>query len=282
MAAEDFAPAKINLTLHVTGQRADDYHLLDSLVVFADVGDRVAAGPAGDLTLTVDGPMADGVPAGGDNLVLRAARLIGCTGAAIRLTKRLPVASGIGGGSSDAAATLRVLARMTGRALPGRSALLSLGADVPVCLRPAPQRMRGVGEALEEVPDLPELHMVLVNPGVHVATPAVFRALTRKDGAPMPETLPPFADAPALIRFLAGQRNDLEAPAIALAPVIGEVLAALNAAPDCRLARMSGSGATCFGLFDDQRSAANVARALAETYPKWWVVSTRSYRFLAC
>lgn len=277
MAAEAFAPAKINLTLHVTGRRADGYHLLDSLVVFADVGDRVAVQPDTGLSLVIDGPMAAGVPPGEDNLVLRAARLIGAEGAAIRLTKHLPMAAGIGGGSSDAAATLRALSRLTGRPLPGREALLTLGADLPVCMEPFPQRMRGIGEVIARVPDLPALAMVLVNPGVHVPTPAVFRALTHRDGAPMPDSLPHFADAVGLAGFLRGQRNDLEDPAIRLAPQIGTALQALSAQADCLIARMSGSGATCFGLFPDQDAAERAAAALRITYPYWWVLSTRNY-----
>ncbi len=277
MAAEAFAPAKINLTLHVTGQRADGYHLLDSLVVFADVGDRVAVTPGEGLVLSLDGPMAAGVPLGDDNLALRAARLLGVDGASIRLTKNLPTAAGIGGGSSDAAATLRALARLTGRPLPGRAALLTLGADLPVCMIPAPQRMRGIGELLEPVPALPDLWMVLANPGVHVPTPAVFRALARKDGAPMPDPLPVFADAAALADFLRSQRNDLEEPAVALAPVIGAALRGLAAQDDCLLARMSGSGATCFGLFADAGAADRAAADLRQTYPGWWICSTHTH-----
>ncbi|WP_284164651.1 4-(cytidine 5'-diphospho)-2-C-methyl-D-erythritol kinase [Frigidibacter sp. SD6-1] len=274
MATEAFAPAKINLTLHVTGRRADGYHLLDSLVVFADVGDLVRAGPAEDLTLEIAGPMAAGLTAGPDNLVMKAARMMGVSGAALRLEKHLPVASGIGGGSSDAAATLRAMARLTGKPLPDAAAILALGADVPVCLDPRPQRMRGVGERLEPVDGLPPFWMVLVNPGTGVPTPAVFRDLDRRDGPPMADPLPALRTFDTLAAFLADQRNDLEAPARRIAPVIGEVLQALSAQPGCRLARMSGSGATCFGLFAAPQEAATARARIAATRPDWWASDT--------
>ena len=248
------APAKLNLALHVTGRRADGYHLLDSLVCFADIGDRVTLTP-GPLSLTIDGPFAAGLAAEADNLCLRAARLAGGQ-AALHLHKTLPVASGIGGGSADAAAVLRGLARM-GHPLPERAE--RLGADVPVCLMGLPARMQGIGERLTPLPALPPLHLVLVNPGLAVPTPAIFAQLDRRDGAPLPP-IPAFLDAPALIGWLQGMRNDLQPPAIALAPVIAEVLQALDA-QGAQLARMSGSGATCFGLFPDApRAAAAAAR----------------------
>lgn len=277
MAVEAFAPAKINLTLHVTGQRADGYHLLDSLVVFADVGDRVRAEPADGFSLTVDGPMAAGVPAGADNLVLRAARLSGAPGARLTLTKILPPASGIGGGSSDAAATFRALSDLYDLPLPSDENALALGSDLPVCLRPGPQRMRGIGEGVQPLPPLPALAMVLVNPRIEVPTPAVFRALAHKDGSPMPDRLPTFAGREALIAFLRSQRNDLEAPARQITPVIGVVLEALSAQPGCGLARMSGSGATCFGLFADKADADASARTIADAHPGWWVFPARLY-----
>ena len=270
--ATEFAPAKVNLTLHVTGQRADGYHLLDSLVVFADVGDRVSLRPDAALSLKITGPQAAALPVSDDNLVLRAARLMGGA-AAITLDKVLPVASGIGGGSADAAACLRALAQL-GRALPTEAEVLRLGADVPVCLRGVPLRMQGVGEVLTALPPLPEAWLVLVNPGVGVATPAVFRGLARKDNPPMPE-LPPMAAAPALAAFLHQMRNDLEPAAQAVAPVIGAVKAALAAQPGCLLARMSGSGATCFGLFGSAGAAEAAARAVQSAEPGWWVAPAR-------
>lgn len=266
------APAKINLTLHVTGQRADGYHLLDSLVVFAEAGDVVGYAPAPEATLSITGMGARALSAEADNLILRAARLMG-RGGAFTLDKRLPVASGMGGGTSDAAAAVHLMA--AGAPLPGTEALMRLGADMPVCMAaPQPARMTGLGEGVERLSGVPALWMVLVNPGVHQSTPAVFKALTRRDNAPMPARLPGWPDAGALIRWLGAMRNDLQAPAIALSPVIDTVLAALGAQPGCGLARMTGSGATCFGLFHTEAAARTAAAALAR--PGWWVVATRS------
>lgn len=269
MPTEAFAPAKVNLALHVTGRRADGYHLLDSLVVFAGVGDTVTATPSDRLTLRVTGPQARHLPVTDDNLVLRAARLMGVT-AALRLDKVLPVASGIGGGSADAAATLRALADLTGRPLPDPAEILRLGADVPVCLTSRPVRMQGVGEILTPLPALPPAWLVLANPGVAVPTPAVFAALTRRDNPAMPE-VPAFPDAAALARWLGLQRNDLQPPAITLAPAIADTLTALASQPGCLLARMSGSGATCFALFAGEQAARTAASHLTETHPDWWI-----------
>lgn len=270
MAATEFAPAKINLTLHVTGRRADGYHLLDSLVVFAGVGDRVSGTLKGPPSLAVTGPMAAGLSGEGDNLVLRAACAMGVS-AQIVLEKHLPVSSGIGGGSADAAATLRLLARLAGRPLPGAAEVLALGADVPVCLLSRSVRMTGIGEGLAAVPPLPPVWLVLVNPGVAVSTPHIFRTLARADNPPMPHEMPRLKSAADLAAFAAMQRNDLEAPAVALQPVIGRVRQALTAQPGCLFARMSGSGATCFGLFADPLSANAAARALRAAEPDWWV-----------
>lgn len=266
------APAKINLTLHVTGQRDDGYHLLDSLVVFADLGDRLVMRRAAAPSLSVTGPMAARVPLGADNLVLRATARMGVD-LEIGLEKHLPSAAGIGGGSSDAAAVLRgAVALVPGLALPA-DAGLSLGADVPVCLMARAARMRGIGEDVAQVDGLPELHGVLVNPGVAVSTAVIFRSLARKDNAAMPDVLPVWRDAADLAAWLAGQRNDMQAAAVAAAPVVGEVIAALAATPGCLLARMSGSGATCFGLYADAEAAARAAAALAR--PGWWVRAVR-------
>ena len=269
-----FAPAKINLTLHVTGQRTDGYHLLDSLVVFADVGDRLTLTEAKTPALHVTGPMAQGVPTGSENLVLRAAASMGVT-LDIRLDKHLPAAAGIGGGSSDAAAVLRGIAELRPDiGLPPDQGL-SLGADVPVCLRARAARMEGIGERVDPVDGLPPLHAVLVNPGVAVSTAAIFRSLARKDNPPMPAILPGWGDAAALALWLAGQRNDMQAAAIAEAPVVGQVIASIAATDGCLLARMSGSGATCFGLYADAPAAAQAAAALAR--PGWWVHATRLF-----
>ena len=269
----EFAPAKVNLALHVTGLRADGYHLLDSLVAFAEVGDRVTLAPWDGLhpELQITGPQAGALPPSDDNLCLRAARAMG-GGVAMTLHKVLPVASGIGGGSADAAAVLRAMRRI-GRALPPAAEILALGADVPVCLAGRAVRMTGVGEVLTPLA-LPEAWLVLANPGVALATPQVFQALTRRDNAPLP-SLPRLRGVAELAAFLAMQRNDLEPAATALAPVIAETRAALTAQTGCLLARMSGSGATCFGLFADGLTATAAARALRAAHPGWWVEAGR-------
>ncbi|WP_347137742.1 4-(cytidine 5'-diphospho)-2-C-methyl-D-erythritol kinase [Paracoccus sp. SSK6] len=259
------APAKLNLALHVTGHRPDGYHLLDSLVAFAGVGDVVTMEP-GPLSLRVEGPFAAGLPVSDDNLCLRAARLAGA-GAAITLTKNLPVASGIGGGSADAAAVLRGLARM-GHALPAGTE--RLGADVPVCLGASLARMEGVGEIVTPLPPLPAIPLVLANPGIAVSTPQVFAAMDRRDNPGLPP-IPRFAGLADLADWLAGTRNDLEAPALTIAPVIGQVLEALRAT-GAAFARMSGSGATCFGLYDRPDRARIAADALKQH--GWWAVAT--------
>ena len=259
------APAKLNLALHVTGRRDDGYHLLDSLVCFAAVGDRIALTP-GPLSLSIDGPFAGGLAVEDDNLCLRAARMAGGQ-AAIRLTKNLPVASGIGGGSADAAAVLRGLARM-GHPLPDEPE--RLGADVPVCIGSRAARMQGVGQIVTPLADLPPLHLVLVNPGIAIPTPQIFAAMTKRDNPPLPP-IPTFADARELIAWLRDTRNDLQAPAMSVAPVIGQVLKALDGL-EAGFSRMSGSGATCFGIFD---SAARAEAAAATLGRKgWWAVPT--------
>lgn len=272
-----FAPAKVNLALHVTGKRADGYHLLDSLVVFADIGDRVTVAPADALSLRVTGPRADGVPGDARNLVWQAAQALDANrGAAITLDKHLPHAGGIGGGSSDAAATLRGLSAIWGIAPPDAAAVLALGADVPVCLHGRPCRMRGIGEVIDPVPKLPALWIVLVNPGVEVPTGPVFKTLQSVDNPALPA--PAWTDAASLLHWLCGARNDLEPPARALVPQIGTVLDHLNAQPGCGLARMSGSGGTCFGLFTHPGAAHDAARVLAGVSPDWWVADAQVLR----
>lgn len=266
--AEAFAPAKVNLALHVTGQREDGYHLLDSLVMFANLGDRISARLADVPGLSVTGPLAEAVPTGPENLVLKAAAWAGQS-AAFELEKNLPAAAGIGGGSSDAAAALRALEALTGQAVD-TTRLAELGADVPVCYFARACRMTGVGEQIKRVA-LPPVAAVLANPRVEVSTPRVFDRLASKENAPMPE-LPPLVTASELIAFLHEQtRNDLEPPARALASVIGEVLDRLWALKGARLARMSGSGATCFALFDAIVAAEEAAAELSAQRPDWWV-----------
>ncbi len=270
---EQRAPAKINLALHVTGQRDDGYHLLDSLVVFArDIGDTLSMEPAGELSLSVSGPLAEGVPVGPENLILRAAALYGPSrGARITLDKHLPHAAGIGGGSADAAATLRGLSQLWGLDLPPVVDCLRLGADVPVCLSTAPQRMRGIGEDLSPVPPLPALFAVLINPRVEVPTGPVFGALDRKDNAPM--DTPAWSDTASFLAWLSRQRNDLEQPARVLVPAVDEVIDTLTSV-GAALARMSGSGATCFGLFGTRAAAHDAAEVIAAQHPDWWVAKT--------
>lgn len=267
---EALAPAKINLALHVTGRREDGYHLIDSIVVFVGIGDRLVARAATGTTLRIDGPLSYGVPTGPENLVLRAAALFAPpVPAALHLTKMLPAAAGIGGGSSDAATCLRLLAELGGRALPQPDAVLSLGADLPACLAGHPLRMTGIGERLAPLAPLPPLWAVLVNPGVAVETGAVYRGLARRDGrGVMPQ--PAGGTADGTLDWLRCLRNDLQPPALVLAPVIGDVLGAIGACEGCALARMSGSGATCFGLFTDAEAARLAAERICAAQPRWW------------
>lgn len=274
MAIEVFAPAKINLTLHVTGRRPDGYHLLDSLVVFAPVGDTVTLSAAGALSLDVTGPESEGVPGDMSNLALRGAALAaGEHGALLRLDKRLPAASGIGGGSADAAAAVRGMLALRGMPEAAPEGLLELGADVPMCFASRPLRVRGIGEVLEPL-FLPGLPALLVNPRRPVPTPEVFCTLGRRSNPPMPDPLPALASREALIAFLSEMRNDLEAPALQVQPAIRDVLAAIGAQAGCALARMSGSGATCFGLFGSEAETARAAEALRRAEPGWWVEDT--------
>jgi 4-diphosphocytidyl-2-C-methyl-D-erythritol kinase len=275
-----FAPAKVNLFLHVGKKRPDGFHDLESLVVFARAGDALSFAPADDLSLAIKGPFAAGLSAGEDNLVLKAGRALaaaaGCAkGARIALTKNLPVASGIGGGSSDAAAALRGLNALWGTGLTDddlRRIGAELGSDIPVCVRPEPAWMAGRGEKVAMLSGIPALALVLVNPGVGVPTGKVFGALTARRGTGLPPP-GPMADGGALIAYLQTTANDLEAPARGLAPAIGEVLDALAAAPGALIARMSGSGATCFALFGSDAEAKAAAAAISAAHPLWWTAA---------
>jgi 4-diphosphocytidyl-2-C-methyl-D-erythritol kinase len=280
---DEFAPAKINLFLHVGDKRADGFHELESLVVFADVGDALTFEPAETLTLKIDGPFGEGLAAENDNLVLRAARALAAqagraAGAAITLTKNLPVASGIGGGSADAAAALRGLRRLwqldlPDAALPALAA--TLGSDVPVCVESKSAWMEGRGERVTPAPGVPGAALVLVNPKVAVPTGPVFQALKTRSGVGGVDHAVVLKDAKSLVAFLKTTANDLQPPALQIAPVVGEVLGELSRMPGALLWRMSGSGATCFGLFEDEATAAMAAIALTHSHPGWWVQATR-------
>jgi 4-diphosphocytidyl-2-C-methyl-D-erythritol kinase len=280
------APAKLNLYLHVVGRRPDGYHLLDSLVAFAAAGDELTFALAPDLSLAVDGPFGPSLGVDDDNLALKAARALAAhagraPGAAIRLTKRLPVASGIGGGSADAAATLHGLNRLWNLGLSDTALAsigLALGADVPVCLAGVASFFGGIGDEIVAAEPLPRAHVVLVNPGTPLATASVFRAraqatggATYSESARWTDAVP---DAVALAGLLAKRSNDLTAAAIGLLPAIADVLAALEQQPPRLLARLSGSGATCFGLFAERGEAREAAAAIATAHPDWWVVAT--------
>jgi 4-diphosphocytidyl-2-C-methyl-D-erythritol kinase len=281
-----FAPAKINLALHVVGRRADGYHLLDSLVVFADIGDTVEAlpGTASSPRLAVEGPFGAALPADDDNLVLKAARLHRQLrpGPPLdwRLVKRLPVASGLGGGSSDAAAALRLLASLADArpdAEEWTAIALKLGADVPMCLRAAPLRARGIGEAIADWALPAPVPLLLVNPGVAVSTPRIFGRLERRANPPLPDPLPAFSDLASLAAWLkAATRNDLEPPAIAEAPAIADALALVSDQAGALLARVTGSGATVFGIFSDAGAAEQAAEAIRAARPGWWVTAAEA------
>lgn len=276
MTLAETAYAKINLALHVRRRRADGYHDLETLFAFCADGDELAVEPADDLSLTIEGPFGAALSADEDNLVLRAARALQraagtAQGASIRLDKRLPIASGIGGGSADAAAALRLLTRLWGVDLP-RSALhdiaAGLGADVPACLVSRSCRGEGVGDALDRLDDtaLRGLPVLLVNPRVPVQTGPVFRGWDGVDRGPL-DTGDPLAAA------LAG-RNDLQAPAIAMQPVIADTISALAAMPGRTFARMSGSGATCFALFGTGEDRDLAHAAIENRFPDWWTLAT--------
>jgi 4-diphosphocytidyl-2-C-methyl-D-erythritol kinase len=268
------APAKINLFLHVGDRRADGFHPLQSLAVFTDMGDRLAFEPAPVLSLKVQGPFSAGLEGEGDNLVLRAARALGDGGASITLTKNLPVASGIGGGSSDAAAALRGLRRLWNATGDLHALAAGLGSDIPVCIDAMASFMEGRGEILRPAQAMPRIAMLLVNPGVAVPTKDVFAALQSRSGVEMALPQGRFSDTADLLRFLETTRNDLEAPARALQPIIGEVLTAIAALPGALFTRMSGSGATCFGIFPDDDCCVRSAKALKRAHPDWWIAPT--------
>ena len=284
MPRVEFAPAKINLALHVTGRRADGYHLIESLAVFTRFGDRISIEPAERDEFSVSGPYAPAVPTDETNLILKARdALRGAVQSArtepvsIKLEKNLPIASGIGGGSSDAAAALRGLVKYweldVGHEVLTRIGA-ALGADLPMCLAARPLVARGTGDELSPVLGFPSLGLVLVNPGVGVSTPDVFSALQKRDNDSLPP-LPPHIDFHTLRNWLEATRNDLEDAAQSIEPSVGAAKAALMKA-DAGFARMSGSGATCFGLFETGNVAKRAAAAIRSRHPGWFVAATRS------
>ena len=281
MTLGGLAPAKINLFLHVGPVAADGYHPLASLAAFADVGDAVTVARAEALSLSVTGPFGGALAGEGDNLILRGLRAlgeaagIGAPPVAVTLDKQLPIAAGLGGGSADAGAAIRLAAKLLDLDLDEtvlEAVAGVVGADGPMCLRARPAWASGRGDDLADEPRLPPLHAVLLNPGLPSPTGAVYRAYddAPAGGADCPEAPADWSSA-AVIDWLAGQRNDLEAPALRVTPGIGEALTAMRAAPACRLTRMSGSGATVFGLFDNPAAAGAAAVALQR--PGWWVRS---------
>ena len=273
------APAKINLYFHITGRQADGYHLVDSLVGFTTLGDELTIRAGEPLDIVSDGPFAEGMPPPYKNLVYQAAQLLADNAGAqarahVTITKNLPVAAGIGGGSTDAAAAMKAMAALWGipdGAVDLYEMGLSLGSDLPVCLKAQTTYVGGIGETLDDAPALPKSGILLVNPGVALVTASVFQA--RRGGFNPPDR---FDESPknaaALAALLADRGNDLTDAAIRLCPVIRNVLAALEAAPGCHLARMTGSGATCFGIFDDLAAAEAAAPAVAQD--GWWVAPT--------
>lgn len=270
-AVKVFAPAKVNLALHVTGQRSDGYHELDTLVAFADVGDLLTLKPAKKTALQLSGPEAGETPEGIDNIAVRIAEEY--FPIAIELEKNLPVAAGIGGGSADAAAVYRALGQLHPRTKEQPAEELSaLGADIPMCVHSVPVRARGIGDRLDRV-ELPPLFAVLCNPRVAISTPNIFQTLEEKCNSRL--NWPPTTTSPRhFIDWLTEARNDLETPACKSAPQVQTVLMELENSNNVRLVRMSGSGGTCFGLFDSREAASAAASAIAENQPKWWVVST--------
>jgi 4-diphosphocytidyl-2-C-methyl-D-erythritol kinase len=280
----EHAPAKINLALHVTGRRPDGYHLIESLAVFTQVGDRVTVAAAREDSFSASGPFGAEIPLDGDNLVLRAwdalraaVPVLAQAPVAIMVEKNLPIASGIGGGSSDAAAALKALEQLWGVGLNQEQLTKigqPLGADVPMCLYRSPLIARGIGEQVEPVAGFPAIPLVLANPGVAVSTPEVFRALASRQNPGLPP-LPPTNRPADIFRWLAATRNDLQTPAISIAPAISDALDALTTA-GAGFARMSGSGATCFGLFETAGEAAQAAERIRQRQPGWWVIATES------
>jgi len=270
------AHAKVNLTLHVVGQLPNGYHNLQSLVGLTDFGDQIYLSPASGFEFQVTGPFSQGIPLDDRNLVVRAAQFMAnkysreleCK---VVLEKKLPMASGIGGGSSDAAAVMKALSQYWSVPLPNVDELMALGADIPVCMSSGLTLMEGAGEQVTPLAPPPAWGLLLINPNVGVSTPAVFDALSRKNNPKMERVTEHCHD----IGWLCNQRNDLEPPAVAMVPEVAAVLDAISITPHCKVARMSGSGATCFGVFADVNAAQTAAETLKHGHPNWWVAATK-------
>lgn len=270
------AYAKVNLTLHVVGQRANGYHELQSLVCLTEFGDQIQLSSDIDFTFLVTGPYSSGIPLDDSNLVVQAAkfmaqkhsRLLDCK---IVLEKNLPIASGIGGGSSDAAAVVKALSQYWSVPVPNADELMAMGADIPVCMTTGLTLMEGAGEKIMHLSAAPNWGLLLVNPNVGVSTTAVFNALSTKNNPPMHDVIEKCVD----VAWLWHQRNDLELPSMAIVPEVSAVIDALSASPYCQVARMSGSGATCFGVFTSIAEANIAAENLQRAHPNWWVVATK-------
>jgi 4-diphosphocytidyl-2-C-methyl-D-erythritol kinase len=270
---QDKAPAKVNLNLRVVGRRTDDYHDLESLVAFADFADELTLTPGAEISLDVTGPFARDCGDTADNLVLKAARALGLPSGHFTLDKRIPVAAGLGGGSADAAAALRLIARANKLELNDRrlmEAARSCGADVPVCVELKPRIMRGLGDRLDPPLTLPKLHAVLANPGAPLTTTDVFASFRGDEPSNMPVDHVPL-ERSALLAWLAARGNCLTRAAVSRVRAITDVLGAVGALSGCRLARMTGSGATCFGLFDDAAAATDAAAQLSKAQGNWWI-----------
>lgn len=270
-----FAPAKLNLTLHVTGRRPDGYHDLDSLVVLLDYGDMLSLAPSDHWSLQVDGPFRAGVPVDDRNLITKAAQWLSAKvgrplTAEVRLTKNLPPASGIGGGSSDAAATIKGLCQLYDLALPNPAELVALGADIPVCMGNGLMRMRGIGDKVSGVIADASFSVLMVNPRVAVSTPKVFAGLKNPENGPLTDY-----DQDNFFKWIASQRNDLQSPACAAEPIIETVLHAISKTQGARVTRMSGSGATCFGIFSDHAECHAAHEQIASEHPEWWTAIGR-------
>ncbi len=271
------ANAKVNLALHVIGQRSDGLHCLDSIVAFPNHGDELLFQKANELTLSISGPFGEQLlkeTTKVSNIVISAAKLLkdNKNGASIHLIKNLPIASGIGGGSSNAAMTIRALSKLWNKQIPNLDEIIELGADVPVCLSNGLQRMEGIGQICSELSAPPQMWIVLANPGIKIPTAKIFDLLSFKQNAQL-EPIPNLTDKDNFFEYLGRQRNDLEAVTSSLFPEVKYLLQIIKSTRECRLCRMSGSGATCFGLYTEKKHAQRAEKLIKESFSKAWVMS---------